>query len=71
MWGTSVGSESGSALLRTSTKHPPADVEFEQLERDGLTLWFDKGLVIDDVEIGWSPLAGGIDVTWPKTIQTF
>lgn len=57
-------------MLRTSTKRRPAAVEFERLEQDGLTLWFDTGLTIDNVELGFSPFAGGIDVTWPEVIPT-
>jgi hypothetical protein len=70
VWGSSIGGRSGTALLRTSTKHRPTDVDFEQLETDGLTLWFDKGLTIDNVELGFSPFAGGIEVTWPEVIPT-
>ena len=70
VWGSSIGGKSATALLRTSTRHRPAGVEFVRLEQDGLTLWFDKGLIIDNVEIGFSPLAGGIEVTWPGVIPT-
>ena len=70
VWSSSIGGKSGSALLRTSTRRRPAGVEFQRLELNGLTLWFDASLAIDNVELGFSPFAGGIDVTWPEVIPT-
>ena len=70
VWGTSVGGKSGSALVRTSTGSRPPGVQFDRIDLDGITVWFDRELVIDDVAIGWSPFSGGIDVTWPETIPT-
>jgi hypothetical protein len=70
VWASSIGGKSGAGLLRTSTKRRPPAVEFERIEQDGLTLWFDTGLTIDNVELGFSPFAGGIEVTWPEVIPT-
>ena len=68
VWGAPVG-DSGSALIRTSTRSRPRYVDFERVDYDGLVLWFDAGLHIDDATIGWTPFTG-IDVTWPYTIQS-
>jgi hypothetical protein len=69
VWVGSLPGKSGSGLLRSSTRHRPPDVKFERLELGVPTLWFEQGLVIDDVEIGWSPFTG-IDITWPGTIPS-
>jgi hypothetical protein len=70
VWGKTVGGKSGSALVRTSTRSRPTGVQFDPIERDGITVWFDRELVIDDVAVGWSLFSGGIDVTYPDTIPT-
>jgi hypothetical protein len=58
--------KSGSALLRHTTGKPPAGIEFNSFERDGLTVWFERGLDLGHAEIRWTPL--GIAVEWPGTI---
>lgn len=52
-------------LIRTSTSGGD-DREFEQINLDGIVVWLDRNLEIDDVRIGWTPLTG-FDVTCPWT----
>jgi hypothetical protein len=67
VWSNPLGGNSGSALLRHSTSKPPVGVEFRSFERDGLTVWFERGLDLSHVEIRWALL--GIAVEWPSTIS--
>jgi hypothetical protein len=66
VWSKPVAEKSGSALLRHSTRKPRRRIEFSSFERDGLTVWFERGLDLGHVEIRWGPL--GIAVEWPSTI---
>jgi hypothetical protein len=65
VWTSPMGE--GAAMIRTSTKAQP-DRRFERVKRDGIVLWFEAGIAIDDVKIGWMPFTG-FDVTWPGTLS--
>lgn len=64
MYTVRVG-RSGDSSIRTSTSRR-GDREFDKIDLDGVVVWFDRDLLIDDVRVGWTPLTG-FDVTWPWT----
>ena len=65
VWVASVGRDS---IIRTSTSAHD-DHPFDRVELDGIVVWFEQGLALGDVNIGWTPMTG-FDVTWPGTIVT-
>jgi len=66
IWETPVGA-SGMGLIRTGSS-APFGIEFEDVETDGLRLWFERDFPIrEKVTIGWTPVTG-FDVTWIGTV---
>jgi hypothetical protein len=63
VWTSPVGAE--QAVIRTSTR-PHYDRAFDRVSLTGVVVWFERGLAINDAEIGWTPFTG-FDVTWPGT----
>jgi hypothetical protein len=57
----------GTAMIRTSTSGR-SDRTFDPVRLDGVVVWFEQDVAIDDVLIGWTPLTG-FDVTSPGTIH--
>jgi hypothetical protein len=52
---------------RTSTSGRN-DRPYDPVRLDGVVVWFEKDMAVDNVTIGWTPLTG-FDVTWPGTIH--
>ena len=52
--------------MRHSTRKQPTGIELNSFKRDGLTVWFERGLDLDHAEIRLGPL--GIVVEWPSMI---
>jgi len=64
VWSSPVGEV---AMIRTSTsaRH---DREFDRVKLAGVVIWFEQGVALDDVRIGWTPVTG-FDVSWPGTLD--
>jgi hypothetical protein len=57
----------GEAMIRTSTSGRN-DRTFNPVRLDGVVVWFEEDMALDDVTIGWTPLTG-FDVVWPGTLK--
>lgn len=66
VWTSPVGEV---AVIRTSTR-AHHDRAFDRVARNSVVLWFEEGMAVDDVKIGWTPFTG-FDVTWPGTPTAF
>jgi hypothetical protein len=64
VWAAPMGD---AAMIRTSTSGRN-DRTFDPVRLDGVVVWFEQYMAIDDVTIGWTPFTG-FDVTHPETLR--
>jgi hypothetical protein len=70
VWAGSVSGD--TAMIHTATSAQRAhqkDRAFERVDADGVIVWLERDMAIDDVLIGWT-LFTGFDVTWPQTMRS-
>ena len=68
VWAASVSE--GTSMIHTATSAQRAHQKnraFDPVELDGIVIWFDREIEIDEVRIWWTPFTG-FDVTWPARL---
>jgi hypothetical protein len=65
VWAAPLG---GEAIIRTSTSGRN-DRTFDPVRLDGVVVWLEHGMAVEDVTIGWTPLTG-FDVVGPWTLKS-
>ena len=64
VWTSAMGA---GAMVHASTRAHD-DRAFDRVDLADIIVWFEQGMAIDDVAIGWTPFTG-FYVEWPGTIS--